>query len=590
MEKWFVTTKKADFDSIAREFQISPILARIIRNRDVEGQEAIRKFLYGSREDLFSPFLLKDMELAIDLIEKGIQEKKKMRIIGDYDVDGICSTHILLVGLTLAGAIVDTAIPHRMKDGYGINEQLIEEAKEEGIEFIITCDNGIAAIQQIEMAKKLGMTVIITDHHEVPYGVEGEKRIEQPPNADAIINPKQSQCDYPFKGICGGVVAFKLIQGYFLRKNPDKVENLVNDLLPFAAMATVCDVMELLSENRIIVKEGLKRLREQANQGVGALMAVNGIEPEKLSAYHLGFVIGPCLNATGRLDTATRALDLFACKDKANAMNIASELKELNESRKSMTLKGVEEATEQINSTEMINDKVLVIYLPDCHESLAGIIAGRIRESYMKPVFVLTDGEDGIKGSGRSIDAYHMYEEMNSCSQCFSKFGGHKMAAGLSMQKSELEHFKKLINDNCKLTEEDYYKKIHIDVPMPLSFACKELAMEVELLEPFGTGNPKPLFAHKKLTFLKAQKMGAKGNFAKFQVRDDKAQPREIIYFGDLEKFHNFLKQNFGETAEEDLYTNRTSGFEINITYQIGMNYFRGNETVQIIMQDFSCS
>ena len=589
-----MAAKKADFSKIAEEFGISPVVARIIRNRDVEGSEAIRKFLYGSKKDLYSPWKLADMEPGVELLLKGIEQKKIIRVIGDYDVDGICATHILCTGLKEAGAIVDTAIPHRMKDGYGLNEHLIREASEAGVELIVTCDNGIAAGEQIALAKSLGMEVLVTDHHEVPFEEQGDVRKEVLPPADAVIDPKQNACTYPFPGICGAVVAMKVIQALFQRIFPERETEILDKMLPFAALATVCDVMELLDENRVIVKEGLKLLRLKPCMGLLALMQVNGLEPEKLNTYHLGFVIGPCMNATGRLDTAGRALELLSCTQKNLAMNYASELKELNDSRKAMTAKSVDEAHSIIEREMLTQDKVLVVYLPECHESLAGIVAGRLREVYCKPVFVLTDSEDGVKGSGRSIDAYHMYEEMVKCKDCFSKFGGHKLAAGLSIHEElflhigQVQGLRKKLNANCTLQEEDFIKKISIDVPMPISYANLDLAGQMELLEPFGVGNPKPLFAQKNVIFASGKKIGANQNFAKYQVVDDTGKHQEVVFFGKLDAFHDFLSKNHGKDALNHLYSGKNCNYAINITYQLGINTFRGAQNVQLIMQDYS--
>lgn len=593
MSKWFVTAKKADFNKISEEFGISPVIARIIRNRDVEGSTAIRKFLYGSKKDLYSPMLLKDMDKAVEIIRSAIDDNKKIRVIGDYDVDGICATHILCTGLREAGADVDTAIPHRIKDGYGLNDNLIEEAAEAGIELIITCDNGIAAAAQIALAKTKGMDVVVTDHHEVPFEeADGEHREILPP-ADAVVDPKREECNYPFSGICGGVVAMKVVQALIGCMYPEKEHQMLDKLLPFAALATVCDVMELLDENRIIVKEGLKLMQLSPAVGLLALMQVNGLEPVRLNGYHLGYVLGPCINATGRLDTATRALELLGTSDRSYAMNIASELKELNDSRKAMTAKGVEDARKMIEQEGLNDDKVLVVYLPECHESLAGIIAGRLRESYCKPVFVLTSSEEGVKGSGRSIDAYHMYEEMVNCKECFSKFGGHKLAAGLSISDELLgsiggiEGLRNRLNGACRLTTEDFVRKVHIDVPMPLAYADMELAGQIELLEPFGVGNPKPLFAQKDVRFISGKKMGANQNFAKYRVADETGRTYEVVFFGNLEHFHSFLTEKYGECAL-NLYNRPQNDIVVSITYQLGINSFKGKDSIQMIMQDYS--
>ena len=587
MEQWYVAAKKADFGKIAEEFGIDPVLARIIRNRDVEGSENIRRFLYGGTEELYAPELLKDSEKGAGILQRAIAEKKKIRVIGDYDVDGICAAHILCSGLRRAGALVDAVIPHRMKDGYGLNDHLILQAREDGCEFLVTCDNGIAAIEQVVLAKKLQMQVVITDHHEVLFEEEEGRKREILPMADAVIDPKRSDCGYPFSGICGAVVAMKVMQVLLRKTNPEEERVFLEEMIPFAAVATVCDVMELLDENRILVREGLKHLRNSPCVGLRALMHVNGLEPERLNSHHLGFVLGPCINATGRLDTAKRALELLACTEESRAVQIAQELKELNDSRKSMTAKGVEEAQSLIKQQGLMQDKVLVIYLPDCHESLAGIIAGRLRETYDRPVFVLTDSEEGIKGSGRSIAAYHMYEELVKCRECLTKFGGHKMAAGLSLEKEKIPLLRDKLNAGCTLTEDDFIRKVHIDVPMPISYANLPLAMQLELLEPFGNGNPRPLFAQKDVLFLQGRRMGASGNSARYTVLDDRNGKKELVYFGDLEVFHRFLEEKFGEDAVRLLY-GAGGRYPVHIVYQLGVNRFRGKESPQLIMQNFS--
>ena len=502
MEKWYVAAKRADFNAWAAKFHISPVTARILRNRDVTDESEVQSFLYGTLADCHSPWLLKDMEKAVEEILTAIEAGMSVRVIGDYDVDGICSAYILTKTLQILGAKADTAIPHRIYDGYGLNDNLIEEARRDGIGMIVTCDNGIAAASQIAHANSYGIKVIVTDHHEVPFAMEqeGEKlfRRELLPPALAVIDPKQEQCHYPFPNICGGVVAYKLALALEERTGNAALRDAEEELLEFAALSTVCDVMELKGENRILVKEGLARLNATRNPGIRALTEVNGIEPGKLSAYHLGFVIGPCLNATGRLDTAKRALELLQSRTKVEAMSAARELKELNDSRKNMTLQGVAQAESVIAEQHMERDKVMVVFLPEVHESLAGIIAGRIRERYDHPVFVLTRGEEGVKGSGRSIEGYHMYEAMTEVKHYFTKFGGHAMAAGLSMREEDIPSFRRELNERCRLREEDFILKVHIDVPMPMDYADERLVDELALLEPFGVGNPKPLFAQKE--------------------------------------------------------------------------------------------
>ncbi len=589
MEKWLVAAKKADFKKWSEEFRIDPVLARIIRNRDITEENEVQKFLYGTLADCHSPWLLHGMEQGITITQEKIQSGAYIRVIGDYDVDGICSSYILTSGLKALGAKVDTAIPHRMKDGYGLNEHLILEAHEAGVDCIITCDNGIAAKEQVAQANELGMCVIITDHHEVPFEEKEGKRQEIMPDADVIIDPKQESCSYPFKNICGAVVAYKFIQALCEKTAYDDVQKLLEELLPFAAMATVCDVMELKDENRIIVKEGLKLMQSSSNYGLKALFEVNELNAATASAYHLGFVIGPCLNATGRLDTALRALELLQSTSKAEAMTAATQLKELNESRKNMTLQGVEEALEQIRQEELDKSSVMVVYLPTVHESLAGIIAGRIREKYHHPVFVLTDGEEGIKGSGRSIDAYHMYDSMVKNKEFFSKFGGHKLAAGLSLKDNDVAAFRKALNEKAKLQEEDFIPQIHIDVPMPMEYASLQLAKEIALLEPFGVGNPKPLFAQKGIRLIGARRIGANGNYAKFLVEipaEGYEKTADLMYFGDVDTFCGFLDEKYGAGSAESLFHGKGS-YQISATYQIGINVYRGRESLQFIMQNY---
>lgn len=583
-EKWFVAAKKADFEAWGKRFGINPVLARVLRNRDLTKEDQVQRFLYGTLADCYSPWLLKDMDRAVPLIEEAVSEGVFIRVIGDYDVDGICSSYILTKGLRLLGARVDTAIPHRIHDGYGLNDNLIEEAARDGVGMIVTCDNGIAAAAQIELADSLGIKVIVTDHHEVPFAQEQNGRRELLPPALAVIDPKQERCDYPFPGICGGVVALKVMEALAERTDCQALREAGEEFLEFAALATVCDVMELRDENRILVKEGLKRLRDTGNQGLRALMEVNGIEPEKLNAYHLGFVLGPCLNATGRLDTARRALELLQSGTKAEAMTTARELKELNDSRKNLTLQGVEQALSYIEEHGFERDKVLVVFLPVVHESLAGIIAGRVRERYNHPVFILTRGEEGVKGSGRSVEGYHMYEEMTRVKRFFTRFGGHAMAAGLSMREEDIEPLRLELNRNCQLTEEDFIPRVHIDVPMPLNYADEKLAGELELLEPFGVGNPRPLFAQKDVMFQAGFKMGANRTCARFRVRTPEGGVRQLVYFGDLDRFGAFLNERFGEGSEEKLYAGQAD-FPVSVAYQLGKNTYRGRLEIQYIMQ-----
>ncbi len=591
MEKWYVAAKRADFNAWAAKFHISPVTARILRNRDVTDESEVQSFLYGTLADCHSPWLLKDMEKAVEEILTAIEAGMSVRVIGDYDVDGICSAYILTKTLQILGAKADTAIPHRIYDGYGLNDNLIEEARRDGIGMIVTCDNGIAAASQIAHANSYGIKVIVTDHHEVPFAMEqeGEKlfRRELLPPALAVIDPKQEQCHYPFPNICGGVVAYKLALALEERTGNAALRDAEEELLEFAALSTVCDVMELKGENRILVKEGLARLNATRNPGIRALTEVNGIEPGKLSAYHLGFVIGPCLNATGRLDTAKRALELLQSRTKVEAMSAARELKELNDSRKNMTLQGVAQAESVIAEQHMERDKVMVVFLPEVHESLAGIIAGRIRERYDHPVFVLTRGEEGVKGSGRSIEGYHMYEAMTEVKHYFTKFGGHAMAAGLSMREEDIPSFRRELNERCRLREEDFILKVHIDVPMPMDYADERLVDELALLEPFGVGNPKPLFAQKDLVFQSGYKMGANKTSARYRVQTPEGAVKQLILFGGLEEFGSFLDEKFGPGSDAALYDGR-GDFRVSVVYQLGKNTYRGRSEMQYVMQHYS--
>lgn len=569
MEKWMVAAKRADFKGIGERFGIDQVTARIIRNRDVIGEKAIEKYLHGSRKDFYSPWLLKDMEKAVAILQEKIENRNRIRIIGDYDIDGVMSTYILLESLRGLGCDVDMMIPNRITDGYGINEHLIEQAWQEGRDTIITCDNGIAAVTQIRKAKDLGMTVIVTDHHEVPFeDLEGERKEILPP-ADAIVNPKQKACSYPFAGLCGAVVAMKVMEALYEKMAPE-VE-LVDKMLPFAGIATIGDVMDLQDENRILVKEGLQRLHHTTNLGLQELIRVNNLEPENISPYHIGFILGPCLNASGRLDTAKRALQLLLADSREEAAVLAGDLKNLNESRKEMTAQGLEKAIEQVESTSMMEDTVLVVFLPECHESLAGIIAGRLRERYHKPSFVLTRGEEGVKGSGRSIESYSMYEKLCECKEYLTKFGGHPMAAGLSLEEENVERFRRKLNEQSGLTEEDLVEKVTIDVPMPIHYIRKDLVQELSLLEPFGKGNEKPLFAQKNLWVSQMRVFGKNRNVVKMRLTDENGYPMDGVYFGNGDEF-----------AEEGRGKRK-----ISIVYYPDINMYQGRESLQVIIRHY---
>lgn len=569
MEKWMVYNKKADFQKIGSEFGIDPVIARLIRNRDIQDMKEIRSYLYGTLAEIPSPWKMKDMERAVQILQKKITQKKKIRIIGDYDIDGVTATCILLKGLKRLNANVDTYIPDRVKDGYGMHEQLIDKALEDGIDTILTCDNGIAAAAEIEYAKKEGLTVIVTDHHDIPFRDTEDGRIWIIPKADAVVNPKQNDCLYPNKNICGAVVAWKLIWALYERLGIDSDE--IWDFLELAAIATVGDVMDLQGENRIIVKEGLKKLSSTSFEGLKALICVNNLEGAEITAYHVGFVIGPCINASGRLDTAAKSLELLLADNMEDAMKLADDLYDLNQSRKAMTEQGKEQAIQSIEENNLGKDRVLVVYLPDCHESLAGIIAGRIREAYNKPVFVLTKGADGVKGSGRSIEAYSMYEELVKCSDLLTQFGGHPMAAGLSMEEKNVELFRRRLNDNCTLTEQDLIPQIMIDVPMPISYLSKKLTEQLKVLEPFGKGNSKPLFAQKNLRAVGIRVFGRNRNVAKMLLIDENGIKMDAVYFGEAQEFVDFVQAH--DT--------------ISVTYYPEINVFQGRENLQVVIKNY---
>ena len=573
MEKWFVTMKKADFNGIAEKYQISPIIARLMRNRDVIGDEAIDFYLNGTVEDLYDGLLMKDMDRAVDILKEKIEEGKKIRVIGDYDIDGVNATYILQQGLAGLGADVDTDIPDRIKDGYGLNQMLIDRALEDDVDTIITCDNGIAARSEIAYGKENGMTIVVTDHHEVPYLEEnGEKKYLLPP-ADAVVDPHRADCGYPFKGLCGAAVAYKLVEVLYRvsGKSDQEVEYLQESLMENVAIATIGDVMDLVGENRVFVKKGLELLKTTKNEGLHALMQCTGVDTANLNTYHIGFVIGPCINAGGRLDTAKRALELLNASNRREAVTLAADLKELNDSRKEMTEEGVEEAVRQIESSSWKDDQVLVVYLPECHESIAGIIAGRIKERYYRPTFVLTRGETGVKGSGRSIEAYDMFAEMNRCRELFTKFGGHKLAAGLSLDEENVEVFRKRINELADLTEEDLQMKVSIDMRLPFPYINEELIHELKILEPFGKGNGKPLFAESKLRVIQPRIFGKNRNVLKCRLEDQQGNQMEAVYFGEV------------EDCLQQMEKKRIMSF----TYYPSINEYMGRRTIQLTIVNY---
>ena len=573
MEKWFVTMKKADFNGIAEKYQISPIIARLMRNRDVIGDEAIDFYLNGTVEDLYDGLLMKDMDRAVDILKEKIEEGKKIRVIGDYDIDGVNATYILQQGLAGLGADVDTDIPDRIKDGYGLNQMLIDRALEDDVDTIVTCDNGIAAMSEIAYGKENGMTIVVTDHHEVPYLEENGKKKYLLPPADAVVDPHRADCEYPFKGLCGAAVAYKLVEVLYRvsGKSEQEVEHLQDNLMENVAIATIGDVMDLVGENRVFVKKGLELLKTTKNEGLHALMQCTGVDTANLNTYHIGFVLGPCINAGGRLDTAKRALELLNASNRREAVTLAADLKELNDSRKEMTEEGVEEAVRQIESSSWKDDQVLVVYLPECHESIAGIIAGRIKERYYRPTFVLTKGETGVKGSGRSIEAYDMFAEMSRCRELFTKFGGHKLAAGLSLEEENVEAFRKRINELADLTEEDLQMKVSIDMRLPFPYINEELIHELKILEPFGKGNGKPLFAESKLRVIQPRIFGKNRNVLKCRLEDQQGNQMEAVYFGEV----------------EDCLQQMEKKQIMSFTYYPTVNEYMGKRTIQLTIVNY---
>lgn len=566
--KWMVYAKKADFKQIASEYGIDQVLARIIRNRDICGSKDIDMYLNGNLNDIHNPHSMKDADKFVDILTKKIEEHKPVRIIGDYDIDGICSIYILFCGLKAAGADVDYVVPHRINDGYGINEHLIDNAINEGIDTIVTCDNGIAAYNQVRYAKDNGITMIVTDHHDVPFEIKDDKKVYIVPPADAVINPKQADCDYPFKLLCGAGVAYKLISLLYDRLGFDKKE--LEDYIEFMAIATVGDIVDLIDENRIVVKYGLKHIAHTKNTGLRALIEECQLDINNISSYHIGFVIGPCLNASGRLDTARQAIELMLCKDNEKAHNMAKELIALNNERKSMTELETQKAIELVENTGLLKDRVLVIYLKDCHESIAGIIAGRIKERYYRPTFVITNAEDGAKGSGRSIEGYNMYEEINKCKNVLTKYGGHPMAAGLSLAISDIDIFRKMLNDNAILTDEDLIPKMWIDVPMPVSYANIRLVNQLKLLEPFGKGNEKPVFADRNLYVKTASVIGKNKNVLRCQLETEDGTYVPAVQFG---------INNIDDIPR--------AGMRISIIYYPDINTFNGIMSLQIIIKEW---
>ncbi len=584
MEKWILKNPKNDFEKMSEALKVSPLLCRIMVNRGISDYDTARRFISSDITELYDARAMKDLEKGVNIIIDKIKKGRRIRIIGDYDVDGVVSTFILYRALTRCGAEVDYAIPHRILDGYGINNSIIDKAKEDNVDTIITCDNGIAATEQIKYAKAAGITVVVTDHHEVPFvETENNERLHILPEADAVIDIKRADCGYPFKYLCGAGVAFKFVQ--VLYSELAVPGNECDDFYEFVAIATVCDVVDLVGENRTLVKKGLSVIGQTKNTGLKALMKQTGIFGKEIGVYHLGFIIGPCINASGRLDWAEKGLKMLLSDDDSEAESLALELHNLNTERKSMTLAGVEETVATIEGSSLKQDKILVVYKPDIHESIAGIIAGKIREKYNVPTFVITDAESGVKGSGRSIEEYNMFEGLLKCKELLNRFGGHPMATGLSLDREKLELLRKQLNENATLTEEDLIPKVYIDARILLSHINLRVAEELSLLEPYGKGNSKPVFAEKAVTVTRAAVLGSGRKILKLRLLASPGKYIEAIYFGDICDFDNYISEKFGAQELTRLYTGQTNLIKLDIIFNIDINEYNGNRNVQLVMQ-----
>lgn len=581
-EKWLLRNRKVDLKAMSEKYKISQLLCKLMVNRDIIDENIINSYINPVYKYLHSPKTMKDVVIAVDIIKRKIQENKKIRIIGDYDVDGIISVFILYTALKKCGANVDYEIPDRIKDGYGINENIVKVAYDEGVDTIITCDNGISAIDQIQYAKDLGLTVIVTDHHDVPFIEEDGVRTFLSSQADAIINPKQIECEYKFKSICGAGVAFKLMEALYEEIGMDKEE--CYKLIEFIAIATVCDVVDLIDENRIFVKNGLEMLNNSKNIGINALKKACGLEDKEITAYHLGFVIGPCLNASGRLDSAKKGLELLLMEDDEEAKNLAQEIVDLNDARKNMTKEGVDRAINIIDSTDINNDNILVVYIPDIHESLAGIVAGRVKEKYNKPTIILTKSEEGVKGSARSIEEYNMFEGLLACKELLDKFGGHPMAAGLSLQEDKVDELRIALNNKCELTDEDLTRKIMIDSSLPLEYLNLHLIEELNVLEPFGKGNSKPVFGVRDAKITKAMLLGKDKNVLKLKLLTNNDITIDAMIFNDLENFESKIIEKYGNEGLDNLYNKSNNNISMDFTFYPSINEWNGNKSIQIVV------
>ena len=589
-EKWVVLAKKADFNELAKEFNIDVVTARLIRNRDVDGSEEIRKYLNPVLSDLHDGYLMKGMREGVALMSKKIGEHKKIRIIGDYDIDGVTSTYILYSGITMLGGIVDAVIPDRISDGYGLNINLINDALEAGVDTIITCDNGISAVDEIRHARENGITVIVTDHHNQPFNVNdnGEKEYISV-DADAVIDPKQIDCGYPFKGICGALVSYKFIEKLFAESeiSQEEANKVKEDLIMYAAIGTIGDIMELKDENRAVVRKGLELIHKTDDISINALIEAAGLKKDRLNTYNIGFVIGPCINASGRLKTAKKALDLFINKDEEKCREYAKELVELNSQRKNLTEEFARKAYDLVENTELNQDKVLVVFLPDCHESLAGIIAGRVKERYNKPALVVTKTGEGLKGSARSIEAYNMFDEMSKVKELFTKFGGHALAAGFSLNEDKLDELRKRLNENCTLKDDELCEVIRLDMQLPLEYVNRNLIEEFELLEPYGQGNRKPLFGEKDLIIDSYSEVGNERKFFKLDLRTSSGNRFKCTCFDSPDTFRDFLLDKYDETIVNDLMEGRPTGIKITVCYVPDINEYNGRSYINYLIKNY---
>lgn len=587
-KKWLIRSTSKDVSALAKNSGVSQVVAKILINRGIHNEIDIKRFMRASIEDLYDPFLMKDMEKATELIKLAIENKKKIVVYGDYDADGVTSTVIMYKALKQCGAQVAYYVPDREHEGYGINSERIKKLQEEGFEIVLTCDNGIAAMDQVKLAKQLGMTVIITDHHELSFDEDssGTRTFKIPP-ADAVINPKQVECSYPFKQLCGAGIALKFVQALYIKLGINK--EAVKEFIEIAGIGTICDVVDLIDENRIIAKNALGMLTNTKNLGLKCLKEILSINGKEMKSYHVGFLIGPCINATGRLESAAISVELLLCEEENKAVELAKTLFELNKTRQEMTTDNVEQVIELIKQSSFKNDKVLVIYKDTIHESIAGIVAGRVRETFNVPTIILTKGKDNPKGSARSIEEYNLFEELIKCEELLLKFGGHPMAAGLSIKEENIEKLRSKLNLICKLTDEDIIPKVRIDERMALSKINYSIIEELELLEPFGKGNSSPLLAEKSIPVLKIDILGKNANTIKIKFLMPGANKTiDGIFFNRVEEFMEMLKSSYGQDYMS--YVESPRGMKLDLIFSPQINEYNGNKSIQLKIVEFKLS